>query len=985
MTTRFLQLGQLFLLGAALTRAAAAPTAAVFRDATVQPDVHQAQDVAKLVESAGYAVQFIDAATLTNAKALYLQFLPLLVLPQGRALPVESIGPVQHFLQAGGNLVALGLPLWDKPVFRAGDRWMTREDYEATLAETRAAQPLLDLGRVDLKKWSHSAGPGGGDAKREVASESQGSALHVRVGKLTSWDNVSPPPLADAFPAGHTLTCFRAKGSPGTKTLMLEWAERDGSRWIATVGLTPEWKQYALPPSAFKAWAPTGGRGGKGDSLKVEDAARFIIGVAVSHGAVEGSENEYWLADVGTARNPFGSAEPPAAAAVPRLEALAPGYMFFPVTQPVEVQLTSLDIPTFRPWLEPGQPLYALHPRPRGAGCNQNRPWRWEPLLEARSRDGGDDRGAIAALLVNAAGGSIAAFTPNEAEFYRHEPIRLVLRETVARIKRGAFLLEGGAEYFTLFTNQPVRLGARVVNQSSTPSASLQVRVTVAADSKTPPVFTSEWPIVPGPRGSLSVETNWLPSAWPAGGYTVSVELRDGTNVLDHLSHPLHVWQPKAQPRFIAARDGGLWLDGQPWKAHGMNYMPSSGIGVDGEYFEYWLGKGAYDPVVIDRDLRRIKAMNLNSVSVFVYHRSLGAQHCLDFLRRCEELGLRVNLSLRPGTPLDFRWKEMKELIEFYRLAQNDTVFAYDLAWEPSHFDQAYQERHYTKPWREWVAKRYANLDAAKKAWGAGGELKLEMSDFTSLAVPSSPQLSKDSPWRKLVADYRLFLDEMLGPKYAEARRLVRTIDTKHAVSFRMQHAGDPTHTINPLPYDFAGLAGAVDIWEPEAYGRIGDWERVKPGHFTAAYARLCDPTRPVVWAEMGNTVWDSRRMAPSPEKLEFTARYYANFYRMMTESGADGIFFWWYPGGYRSNERSDFGIINPDGTDRAVTKIIRTEGARFLSAPKPPPPNYWISVDRDRDARGLAGIYEATKAEYWRALSEGKTPGLKWAKKPGQ
>jgi len=245
--------------------------------------------------------------------------------------------------------------------------------------------------------------------------------------------------------------------------------------------------------------------------------------------------------------------------------------------------------------------------------------------------------------------------------------------------------------------------------------------------------------------------------------------------------------------------------------------------------------------------------------------------------------------------------------------------------------------------------------------------------------------LTQDGPWRKCVADYRLFLDDLLGERYAEARRLVKTIDAVHPVSFRMQFAGDPTFNAERLlPYDFYGLSEAVDLWEPEAYGRIGDWEKVKPGHFTAAYARLCDPARPVMWAEMGFSVWDQSRMAPQPGKLAFAARYCADFYRMLCESGADGVFFWWYPGGYRLNEQSDYGILNPDGTDRELTKVIRTEGSRFLAAPKPAAPDCWISVDRDRDARGLFGIYEAVKEEYWRAISDGKTPGLKWRAKPG-
>ena len=66
--------------------------------------------------------------------------------------------------------------------------------------------------------------------------------------------------------------------------------------------------------------------------------------------------------------------------------------------------------------------------------------------------------------------------------------------------------------------------------------------------------------------------------------------------------------------------------------------------------------------------------MNLNAVSVFIHHESLGAQHLLDLLRRCEALGLHVNQSLRPGTPMDFQWQQMKELIEYYKLAQNDAV-----------------------------------------------------------------------------------------------------------------------------------------------------------------------------------------------------------------------------------------------------------------------------------------------------------------------
>ena len=386
---------------------------------------------------------------------------------------------------------------------------------------------------------------------------------------------------------------------------------------------------------------------------------------------------------------------------------------------------------------------------------------------------------------------------------------------------------------------------------------------------------------------------------------------------------------------------------------------------------------------MVERDLARVKAMNLNAVSVFIDHDSLATQHLLDFLRRCERLGLRVNQSLRPGTPMDFHWEEMKDLIEFYRMSQNDAIFAYDLAWEPSHGDHNAQERAYAGLWRDWVFARYGSLAEAERTWGVTAPRNPIRADGPG--VPPMTQLLNDGPWRRMVADYRLFLDEELHHHYAEARRWVASIDSRHAVSFRMQLAGDPTClTEGLLPYDFYSLARAVDVWEPEAYGRIGDWDRVKAGEFTAAYARLCDPGKPLVWAEMGYNTWDMDHMAPDPEKLKIEARFYSDFYRMLSESGADGVFFWWYPGGFRLNENSDFGIINPDGTDRPVTQVIRRLGAEFLKARKPGNPDYWISVSRDQDARGLYGMYAAVAEEFWGAKAQGYRPGLRWAHSPG-
>jgi hypothetical protein len=985
------------LLVGSLVRAQAGPgteqpSAAVFSERLPGFDQALAGEISGQVRAAGYGTEFIGTAILTSQTLLTTKRYDILVLPGTRSLPMAAGPAIKSFLQEGGDMLALGLPAWQSPLFLVGGKWMSRESYEEAIAAQRAQHIVEDFDHADLSRWSRSVGEAGARAEYELADAGEGKALHVKIGHLGGWETLTSPALERPFQANQTLTCFRAKGGPHTRQLSLEWRENNDSRWIATVDLTTEWRDYTLLPDRFKAWpvpSPSERRG----HFRPERAVRCCVGLSMSHTAVEGNQHEYWFDDLGTAANPFGDEAPPAEAQVPVLESVSPSYQCFPITTPVvggaDYQKVALE-----DWERVGGgrlgevslPVVGLNPRARGVGFDQGRAYRWEPVLGAYDAGNRDYRGALGALIVNVEApyrGSVwGVFTPAEASFYRQPVVTNCVRQVLSRMKRGVFLSEGGSEFFTLFAGQQFKAGARVVNFGKETVSNLQVTVEFLDAKGVARRTVLEREVALAPGEVKVVEQDGL--SRDSGDAGVSTRLTVGGVLIDGLRHDLGVWEPQARPQFIEARNGGFWLLGKPWKVHGVNYMPSSGIGLaNGQYFEAWLGRGAYDPAMIERDLRRIKAMNLNAVSVFIHHESLGAQHLLDLLRRCEALGLHVNQSLRPGTPMDFRWREMKELIEYFKLAQNDTVFAYDLAWEPSHGDYAQQERAYAGGWNQWVTKRYGSVAAAEKVWGMPAPR--ERTNSPAINVPSMQQLTRDGDWRKLVSDYRLFLDDLLREKYSAARQLVKSIDPHHAVSFRMSNAGDPLYNWDAaLPYDFYGLADAVDVWEPEAYGRIGDWERVRAGDFTAAYARLCDARKPLMWAEMGYNAWDMNRMAPDPEKLGFEGRYYADFYRMMIESGADGVFFWWYPGGFRIGENSDFGIINPDGTDRPVTKVIRSEGPRFLKAPKPKEPDSWIAVDRDRDARGLFGMYEAAKVEFWKALDDGHHPGLKWAREPG-
>jgi hypothetical protein len=193
-----------------------------------------------------------------------------------------------------------------------------------------------------------------------------------------------------------------------------------------------------------------------------------------------------------------------------------------------------------------------------------------------------------------------------------------------------------------------------------------------------------------------------------------------------------------------------------------------------------------------------------------------------------------------------------------------------------------------------------------------------------------------------------------------------------------MTTAGDPTFPPALMPYDFAGLAGAVDFMAPEGYGRIGDWNRVRTGLFTVAYARAVAPALPVVWAEYGNSTWDQEKGCVNPDQVRVVEQYYRDFFQMAYQSGANGTIAWWYPGGYRCGERSDYGIIGPDGERRPQAKVFQ-EWAERMKTPRPlPKADVIIPIKLENDVDGVAGIYRRVEAEYWKAVDAGKTPGLK-------
>ncbi|MEW6234923.1 MAG: hypothetical protein AB1656_06010 [Candidatus Omnitrophota bacterium] len=937
--------------------------------------------LASLLLDKGYGLRTIGVRELLNSSVVNAANFDLLVLPSAGSLPAQSVDIIENYIAQGGDVFALGAPAFSDWLWNNGGQWFSESSWRERLSKASAERMLFNFEEEDLNQWERNTNTPDSPFAKELAEGIEGNGLHVRIENMAGWDGLASPLVTNPFLYGESLTVFYVKGTKETRALNLEWVERDGSRWIAVFPVADEWRKVVLAPSDFHYWQSTPERGKPGDVFQPQNAVRLKIGAAWTHTGSRGGEYEFFIDEIGTAYNPLGD-KPLASHTPPPIEGLSPSYKFYPITEAAQLmrrELVSLE--------EMSLPLPASmsahHPRPTGKGFNKKRGWRWIPLLDAiGSRR--EWRGAPASMFVDFQKPNRfsirASYSINDPDWHQEDAVLQSITSSINRMANGIFFEEAGSEFFTYRRGRPVVIGARAANLSAQDAKDLTLRFELKIKGDKRPVKRIIQSI-DIPAGAIFSASHTVRLPKRDGDFELTVRLFHGDSLLDEIEHDLFVYRPKSETlqRFVSAHKGDFYLDGKKWYVHGVNYMPSTGIAAeDGPYYEQWLGSRSYDPEFIQRDLERCRDMGFNSISIFLYYQSLYADNLLDILRRCDNLGLKVNLSLRPGSPMDYNLEWWEEMIRFNRLWECDAIYAYDIAWEPF-FGTEEQRRKYDPDWRLWIARKYGALEAAEKAW----EFPAPKIDG-NLTSPSARLLGQDGPHRKMIADYRRFADELIQFKYKAAADRIRALDPNHLISFRMTVTGDPTFLGDKnMPYDFPGVAICMDFMAPEGYGRIGDWERVKPGQFTVSYARCCAPGKPVIWAEAGVQAWDNQKMQTDPEPLEFQGKYFADFYKMVLNSYSNGVVWWWYPGGFRVGENSDFGIINPDGTDRPATRVIRQFAAQVLAERTIPKPNVEIEIDRDADARGLYGLYDQVKKDYWEAVESGKWPGLRFKTKP--
>jgi len=668
-------------------------------------------------------------------------------------------------------------------------------------------------------------------------------------------------------------------------------------------------------------------------------------------------------------------AEADGAVAAPVLEAISPSYKLHRVQASA---LANLGEPAPR---EFSGTVLAPLPRSSGFGSESLRKWRQIPLAYALDAAGAK-RGIAAELLLNNDGeyaGSVWGYLgllPADVERNAAWSTSLVVA-MVRRIQGGLFLANAGASRFAVASGERLTLGAYVANLTGHP-AEWEVSFTVAANGRVVHASAS----VPSHGGGearitpVAGETLTL----PAGVYEVTTTLARGGVTIDTIRQPVRVVEfgPVASEEIVGVKDGDFVLAGRPWHPFGINYWPCYVLGLEESDFSnaQW-DPALYDPEGVEAELAAAEGMGLSMVSI-QYNRLEQAGPVMDLLARAERHHLKVHAFLPGLDPLQPDFPRASALIRAAHLAESPAFFAYDLGWEVRVGVRTARVA-WDRAWHRWVLDRYGSVELAEQDWGFS-----PAREGGILTGASDEQLKQDGPWRIYVAAYRRFLDDTISRRYREVRDFVRSLDAHHLLGARSGFGGTGAEWIAEyLPFDLASGAKHLDFICPEHYEDPHTRQEFLKGAFTTAYARLVSGGKPVYWAEFGRPVaWKveaaAYEMEPAPATLRSQADYFRDVIGMVRDGGANGCAGWWWPAGYRVDEKSDFGLVRPDLTLRPAGEEVVRAAKEFRGPREAVPTAGETVVDRDRYVTGYAGLYVAHSAAYAEALMAGRVPRLR-------
>ena len=712
----------------------------------------------------------------------------------------------------------------------------------------------------------------------------------------------------------------------------------------------------------------------------------------------------------------------------PLLETVSPGYKMYPMHEMASLSRVEGQgiLEDEKGVLPVPQAASSCFRRPTGKGFTCGYRFRWIPILAAYDQDG-LERGTAAWMLINEAPldqdpvfkdalRRLVATTPgNEAKAQLNLEGSVfavcaiddprVLEELAGtalfgnmakRISRGLFLSHAGADEFSYWPGELMQLGAAVVNYGGARSSvDVIIRVTSEKDSETVFKKKKKFRVLPGE--TLKMGFGAIPVDTAAGGYNIRAELAEDGKTIDVIEHEVGLLSLRKEPKdaFISTEQTKFKLLGKDWYPVGANYWPRSAIATEQiDYLYHWLTPGYYDPGQIEDDLQRFQEMGGNFIAIRANYLE-NRRTLLDFMRRCRNHGIYVYLFLQTHEvtvephyfegllmPFHFQEKKVADFIKETSMTGNPALFAWDLIWEPSNWlfkDSVYNfgwdgdpnfRARWDGDWEKWITERYGSLAHAEADW----VFSVPRAPDGSIASPSNRMFEEDGPWRIMMAAYRRFMGDLMNRQYNDACRILRRLDPNHLLSYRQGN-------LPPTDYTLTSTMKHVDFFSMEAYSFPPSENGINKVGFVNRYLSHALANKPFMWNEYGyGGPWGKHTRHLDGEDIVYQYEYVEMVNSEAYKNGANGISPWWWAGGMRASEKTDFGITTPEGTLRPSGESLKKYARLYRTKPpERPDPDTWITIDPDAHSGGLWYITNHFGADaYKQAVKSGKCLGVK-------
>ncbi|MFH0880628.1 MAG: hypothetical protein V2A34_13010 [Lentisphaerota bacterium] len=885
----------------------------------------------------------------------------ILIFPDASSIPVDLWTPLENYLGKGGAAVFFGLDPFALRVVRTPGGFAPEEEWLAALAEGS----LEAEGFSSIQLWRHENGESkmGGAVRLAHDVDLPWPGVLLETKPLETWDAL----VLDALPAtfagaGENTLVFYAKGDARTSVLVIECEEEDGSRWVFKQSLGQNWKLCVVHEALFEYAFGGNPPDGTVSRLKLSRVKKVSAGLFNHHAPQLDGTHIVGLSNIRIVKDERATQD---VTAWPDIRMLSPPWRYYSFSGRELVRLSTGKKENCT-MMNLQSPL----PRSRGLGGDGTaEDWRWCPMAEVLDANG-SVRGWPVSVAIRTTSNSVlprVAWVALPCTPRGYAMAMPLLEECLGRLADGLFLHHSGAGQYVFEEGERLAMSSRWCSADRSVKEARIMAELVTGDGHVLRRVVS--PSSP-PDTPVDLSLGSLQRVESKEDVLLRITLLDArvtSRRYDWVEQPVKLLSQRETPSetdWLGAQGPYFARRKIPCFLMGVNYWPVSVNGrMPGEKNPYWLSASEFDPALIRRDLDMLAEAGINTVSI-QYHEESQAPQLRYFLDEVEKRNIRVHLFMPFLNPLNHDTARAESLIRALHLQDQNQVFAIDMAWEPRLGSEA-ERGALDGEWRKWLMEQYGGVEQAEQALG----MPLWKKEGVVTGPPDA-SLMEDGPDRLAVVTYRRFVADYVSRQYGYLKRFLRSLGCRQLLGARTGYGGSGNPWADRFfPLDPAAGAAHLDFMSPEGWGLLGSRESFLSAGFITAYARGVSDAKPVAWVEYGSSVG----MKPSSIDLENQARVYRNMLEMVEKSRAAACFAWWYPGGYRVEEKTDMGLVNPDGTLRPAGHVVEEFTHARRVATKELAAWNGREMDTEEDARGLSALREKWASSYIQDIEAGR------------